>query len=64
VSVTDAAEIWLQEQGEDAGLLRLALSAFQGPVLGVAVSGGSDSLALLHLAAQLAPVLGATVRAT
>lgn len=45
----------------DAGLLQTAVTAF-GPAsqgrVGVAVSGGGDSLALLHLIAAVAPKMG------
>jgi tRNA(Ile)-lysidine synthase len=52
--VTDA---WLDEQGEDAPLLRSIAQGFpdEGPVA-VAVSGGGDSLAALHLAKRIGHV--------
>lgn len=55
---------WLQDQGEDALLLRAVQDAFAGAsAVGVAVSGGSDSLALLHLMARVAPHGGWRVEA-
>ncbi len=62
------ADDWLQAQGEDAHLLFWALTAhgwFGTPPaqVGVAVSGGSDSLAMLHLMARAAPHAGWSLRA-
>ncbi len=59
---------WLQAQGEDAPLLFWAQTAhgwFGAPPaqVGVAVSGGSDSMAMLHLMARSAPHAGWSVRA-
>lgn len=56
-------EDWLGRQGEDAPLLFRAASAegwHRSPQksLGVAVSGGSDSMAMLHLLARVAPQTG------
>jgi tRNA(Ile)-lysidine synthase len=59
---------WLQAQGEDAPLLFWAQTAhgrFGTPPakVGVAVSGGSDSLAMLHLMARAAPHAGWSLHA-
>lgn len=59
---------WLEAQGEDAPLLLRALAAQdrtgQPPAtLGLAVSGGSDSLALLHLSVRAAAHAGWPLRA-
>lgn len=59
---------WLQAQGEDAPLLFWALTAhgWSGTPparMSVAVSGGSDSLAMLHLMARAAPHAGWSLRA-
>jgi tRNA(Ile)-lysidine synthase len=54
----------LGQGGEDAPLLFALQAAVAGPArLGIAVSGGSDSLALLHLSAELAPAMGWDLRA-
>jgi tRNA(Ile)-lysidine synthase len=64
----DGERAWLLAQGQDAYLLVLALTAHgslgDAPLtIGVAVSGGSDSMALLHLLARAAPHAGWTLRA-
>ena len=59
-------EAWLAAQGEDAALLRAASTAFffnKQVNVGVAVSGGSDSMAMLHLMARVAPQMGWSVHA-
>ena len=57
---------WLLSQGEDAALLHFASGAFfseKPKRIGIAVSGGSDSMAMLHLIARIAPQAGWTVHA-
>ena len=59
---------WMMAQGEDAPLLLSAsqLAAWQERTVGsvgIAVSGGSDSMAMLHLLSRVAPRLGWSVRA-
>ena len=62
------SQAWLEAQGEDAPLLFWALTA-QGwhrdppQSMGVAVSGGSDSMAMLHLLARVASQTGWALRA-
>lgn len=61
-------EDWLDGQGEDAPLLFWAATA-QGwhrsppKSVGLAVSGGSDSMAMLHLMARVAPQTGWALKA-
>ncbi len=57
---------WLLAQGEDAHLLFSTGAAFDPRPpqrIGVAVSGGSDSMALLHLLARIGPEAGWSVEA-
>lgn len=61
-------DVWLAGQGEDAPLLFRAIGAhgwFAAPParVGVAVSGGSDSMAMLHLMARAAPQAGWSLNA-
>ena len=61
--VTDG---WPLDQGKDAGLLLSACAAFAPDGfdrIGVAVSGGGDSIALLHLVHRCAPHAGWKVEA-
>ena len=57
---------WLLAQGEDAKLLYVGATAFfsDDPThIGVAVSGGSDSMAMLHVLARVASQTGWSVSA-
>jgi tRNA(Ile)-lysidine synthase len=59
---------WLEGQGDDTFLLycvQTTLWSHKLPVerMGIAVSGGSDSIALLNLMAQVAPHVGWSLRA-
>ena len=57
---------WLTQQGGDAGLLRAIDAAFPDPRpdrIGIAVSGGGDSVALLHLFARWSVQTGHPVAA-
>jgi tRNA(Ile)-lysidine synthase len=59
-------EEWLAAQGEDAALLHFASGAFffeKPKRIGVAVSGGSDSMAMLQVMARIAPQAGWTIHA-
>lgn len=64
----DGSGDWLIAQGEDAPLLQAASQlaaglSRPGASMGVAVSGGSDSMAMLHLMARVAPHAGWSLRA-
>lgn len=58
--------VWLAQQGEDAALLTAIETSFADPQpmrVGIAVSGGGDSMALLHLFARWAAQTGRSIAA-